>query len=76
MPVSDEATEPPPGADRTRRLRAAGDRLLTVVGEWTAPGPQRPEWSESSMSTLVGAVTAAAGILFLAAMLVIWFARS
>ncbi|GGN75342.1 hypothetical protein GCM10010112_46480 [Actinoplanes lobatus] len=76
MPLSDEPTEPPNAPDRTRRLRAAGDRLLTVVGEWTAPGPERTEWSESSMSVLVGAVTAAAGFLFLAAMMVIWVARS
>ena len=57
-----------------RRLRHAGDRLLTVVGDWTAPG-DRPAFSDTSLSTLVRTVTLAAGGVFLMAMLIIWLAR-
>jgi len=65
----------PEGTAR-RRLGQVGDRLLTVVGDWTAPGPpDRPGWSDDSMSTLVRVVTAAAGAVFLLAMLIIWLVR-
>ncbi|GIE74157.1 hypothetical protein Aph02nite_01070 [Actinoplanes philippinensis] len=57
-----------------RRLRHAGDRLLTVVGDWTAPG-ERPAFSDNSLSTLVRTVTLAAGGVFLIAMLIIWLVR-
>ncbi|MEU4162438.1 hypothetical protein [Actinoplanes sp. NPDC026670] len=57
-----------------RRLRHAGDRLLTVVGDWTAPG-ERPALSDTSMSTLVRTVTLAAAAVFLIAMLIIWLIR-
>jgi hypothetical protein len=57
-----------------RRLRQAGDRLLTVVGDWTAPG-ERPTFSEDNLSTLVRTVTLAAAAMFLAAMLIIWLVR-
>jgi hypothetical protein len=57
-----------------RRLRHVGDRLLTVVGDWTAPG-DRPAYSDDSMSTLVRRVTLAAAAVFLVAMLIIWLVR-
>jgi hypothetical protein len=57
-----------------RRLRHAGDRLLTVVGDWTAPG-DRPTFSDDSLSTLVRTVTLAAAGVFLVAMLIIWLVR-
>jgi hypothetical protein len=57
-----------------RRLRHAGDRLLTVVGDWTAPG-ERPAFSDTSMSTLVRTVTVVAAGVFLVAMLIIWLVR-
>ncbi|MDI6103470.1 hypothetical protein QLQ12_33160 [Actinoplanes sp. NEAU-A12] len=58
--------------ERARRtLRHAGDRLLTAVGDWTAPS-ERPTFDDASMSALVRMVTAVAGALFLVAMLIIW----
>ncbi|MFC4065236.1 hypothetical protein [Actinoplanes subglobosus] len=66
---------PSPNRDNARRrLRHAGDRLLTVVGDWTAPG-EKPAFSETSMSTLVRTVTVVAAGVFLLAMLIIWIAR-
>lgn len=59
------------GERARRNLRHAGDRLLTAVGDWTAPS-ERPAFSDSSMSTLVRTVTAVAGALILVAMLIIW----
>ncbi|MFC6564804.1 hypothetical protein [Actinoplanes utahensis] len=65
-----------PGRQTRRRLGQAGDRLLTVMGDWTAPGPpDRPGWSDDSMSILVRVVTAAAGVVILLAMLIIWLVR-
>ena len=65
-----------PGDRTRRRLGQVGDRLLTAVGDWTAPGPDdRPGWSDDSMSTLVRVVTAVAGAVILLAMLIIWLVR-
>ncbi|WP_229072827.1 hypothetical protein [Actinoplanes sp. DH11] len=58
-----------------RRVRHAGTRVFAVVEDWTAPGG-RPPRSESEVSTLVAAVTLAAGGLFLLIMLVTWLTRS
>ncbi|WP_157411040.1 hypothetical protein [Actinoplanes rectilineatus] len=63
-----------------RRLRYAGSRMLTTMGDWTAPGPPgetaRPTWSEANVSHLVGAVTIVTGLLFLAIMVVTWLAKA
>jgi hypothetical protein len=64
-----------PGERARRRLRHAGDRLLTAVGDWTAPSERPASFDENSMSTLVRAVTAVAGGVFLLAMLLIWLLR-
>jgi hypothetical protein len=66
---------PLPGKRARRRLRHAGDRLLTAVGDWTAPSERPASFDENSMSTLVRAVTAVAGGVFLLAMLLIWLLR-
>jgi hypothetical protein len=64
-----------PGDRARRRLRHAGDRLLTAVGDWTAPAERPSSFDEHSMCTLVRAVTAVAGGVFLLAMLLIWLLR-
>lgn len=64
-----------PGERARRRLRHAGDRLLTVVGDWTAPSRRPAPYDDTSMNTLVRAVTAVAGGVFLVAMLIIWLLR-
>ncbi|GIE35602.1 hypothetical protein Ait01nite_086470 [Actinoplanes italicus] len=64
-----------PGERARRRLRHAGDRLLTAVGDWTAPSERPSSYDENSMSTLVRTVTAVAGAVFLLAMLLIWLLR-
>ena len=56
-----------PGERARRRLRHAGDRLLTAVGDWTAPSERPASYDENSMSTLVRTVTAVAGGVFLLA---------
>ncbi|WP_430791941.1 hypothetical protein [Actinoplanes sp. G11-F43] len=59
-----------------RRLGQVGERLLTAVGDWTAPGPpDRPGWSDNSMNLLVRVVTAVTATVFLLAMFVIWLIR-
>lgn len=62
------------GERARRNLRHAGDRLLTAVGDWTAPS-ERPAFDDAGMSSLVRTVTAVAGAVFLLAMLIIWLVR-
>ena len=65
-----------PGRRRwRRRVRHAGARVVSAVGEWTAPGG-RPEWSEAGMSTLIAAVSVATALLFLLVMVITWLAKS
>ena len=59
----------------TKRLREAGARMLSAVGNLATPVEVRPPWSEAGVSTLVAAVTLAAGLLFLLVMLVTWMTR-
>ncbi|MFC7528283.1 hypothetical protein [Actinoplanes sp. GCM10030250] len=56
------------------RLRAAGSRAISVVGNLATP-VERPARSESGVSTLVAAVTLAAGLMILLVMLVTWLTR-
>ena len=60
--------------DWSRRLRDAGSRALSAVGNMATP-VERPARSESGVSTLVAAVTVAAGLGFLLIMLVTWLTR-
>lgn len=65
-----------PNPAEKSRWEQAGNRFLTVVGDWTAPAPpDRPGWSETTMNLLVRVVTAAAALVFLLAMSVIWLTR-
>jgi hypothetical protein len=56
------------------RLRLAGNRVLSAVGNLATP-VDRPARSESGVSALVAAVTAVAGAVILLAMLVTWLAK-
>ena len=62
------------GADWSRRLRQAGCRALSTVGNLATP-VDRPARSESGVSTLVATVTLATGLIFLLVMLVTWLSR-
>ncbi|WP_328477458.1 hypothetical protein OHA21_24555 [Actinoplanes sp. NBC_00393] len=57
-----------------RRLRHAGSRVLTTVGNLATP-VDRPARSESGVSTLVATVTVVSSVLFLLIMLVTWLTR-
>jgi hypothetical protein len=58
-----------------RKLRVVSGKVWTAVEDWTAPG-ERPERSESEMSTLVARVTLAAGALILLTMILTWLIKS
>ncbi|MBG0562759.1 hypothetical protein [Actinoplanes aureus] len=57
-----------------RRLRHAGSRVLSTVGNLATP-VDRPARSEDGVNTLVATVTLAAGLIFLLVMLVTWLTR-
>ncbi|MEU4422007.1 hypothetical protein AB0F81_15390 [Actinoplanes sp. NPDC024001] len=57
-----------------RRLRVAGARVLSTVGNLATP-VERPARSESGVNTLVATVTLATGLIFLLVMLVTWLTR-
>ncbi|GAA1635612.1 hypothetical protein [Actinoplanes couchii] len=65
-----------PNPEEKSRWGQVGNRLLTAVGDWTAPTPpDRPGWSDANMNLLVRIVTAVTAAVFLLAMFVIWLMR-